>query len=117
MTKLSSTLIALLVAAGCGGGGKAGKPPGRPDPAPTHGEIPCSSELALACAEGAADGCVDGKTTFHVCVPTAETAGPACEMEIAKVCGEGQVDACLTTPVLSTQHVCVFPNATKAAGP
>jgi len=102
-------LLSLLLVAGCGGG--PAKPPTRPEPKPQHGEIACSAELALACAEDSHDGCGDGQTLFHVCVANGETTGPSCTEEVAKVCGDGQVDACLATPALAANHVCVYPAA------
>jgi hypothetical protein len=115
MTIKNALLVSLfLLAAACGGGKPKTQPEPKPEPDP-HGEIPCSAEIALACDTESADGCLDGRTLFHVCVPNGETAGPPCEQEIAKVCGEGQIDACLATPQYSTSHLCV--HATAKAAP
>src|SRR5688572_28291543 len=106
-----------LVTAACGGSKPKTDPDPKPEPPDTSGAIACSAEIALACDEASADGCLDGRTEFHVCVPNGETAGPPCEQEIAKVCGEGQVDACLATPRYASSHLCVFaPAAKETAG-
>ena len=101
---LSTALLVVLLAIGC----SKSKPPVKPDPGgkPT-GMVACELELALVCAAGTADGCLDGRTGFHACVADGETGGPPCEQEIAKVCPDGQVDACLATPPLATSHLCV----------
>lgn len=107
---VTTALIAILFAA-CSKSTPAVKPD--PEPKPT-GALACEAKIALVCAEGEADGCADGRTLFHACVPAGETAGPPCEQEIAKVCPAGQVDACLATPVLAATHLCVV---TAAAAP
>src|SRR5678816_4439471 len=108
---MMKTLLALTIAslAACGGGTKT---PNKPEPKPTTGALACSVEISLACAEGSADGCGDGRTAFHVCVADGETAGPPCSQEIAKVCGDDQIDACLATPAYADNHLCVYAPAT-----
>ena len=115
MKNLASVFLALAIAA-CS---SSAKPPIKPnpDPKPPAGALSCEAKLVLPCPDGAADGCLDARTQFHVCVATGETAGPSCEQEIAKVCGEGEIDACLTTPAFAANHVCVFAPAPVAAGP
>lgn len=78
-------------------------------PVTTNTGTHCELEVALVCAEGTADGCADGRTLHHVCVPLGEVTGPPCTQEIAKVCPEGQVDACVHDPQLAETHLCVVP--------
>jgi hypothetical protein len=81
-----------------------------PAPLPSpKGGTSCELEVALPCSDGFADGCIDGRTTHHVCIATTELAGPPCEQEVAKVCPDGQVDACVYEPKLALTHVCVTP--------
>ena len=117
--KLSRMLGVVLVAgglalAGCGGGKKADTtPPGgggagdEPVSSPTGAGPSCEQEIALECANGMVDGCVDGKTTIHVCVAADAAAGPPCEQELALECPADQIDACLMTPAAAQNHICV----------
>jgi hypothetical protein len=115
---MKTILVAVLVLAACGGSKPKTEPEPEPDPAPTHGAVPCSAELALACPGEAPDGCLDNRTEFHVCAPAGEAAGPPCEQEIAKVCDAGQIDACVATPRFAANHICVFsPEPAKTADP
>ncbi|HSJ99922.1 MAG TPA: hypothetical protein VK932_01730 [Kofleriaceae bacterium] len=97
--------LALALLAACGGSAPpASSPPSTGEPPSTGG---CAQEIAIRCANGV-DGCIDGRTTEHVCVPADATLGPSCELEIAMVCPEGQIDGCLRTPPVSARHVCVY---------
>ncbi len=106
MKQLSFVLVLALLA--CSGGSKPS-----PSSPPSTGVVPgapargCAQEIALRCEHGV-DGCVEGKTTEHVCVPPDATPGPPCEQEIAKVCPDGQSDGCLRTPPVSANHICVY---------
>lgn len=115
MKQLASALVIILGLAACGGssdtpvaspgtgtGTGTGTDPDRPPPAEG-----CAREIAIRCMNGV-DGCDDGRTIEHVCVPLDAKAGPACELEIALVCPEGQIDGCLRSPPVSRNHVCVF---------
>jgi hypothetical protein len=111
--KLAGFALALAFAAACGGGGNKnvvepdqGSGPGSGDiGAPVAGG--CATEILLECADGMVDGCTNGTTTDHACVAADAKAGPDCAQEIALQCPDGQMDGCLTTPVMSSTHVCV----------
>lgn len=66
--------------------------------------IPCAQEIAFNCPVGV-DGCIGGKTLYHVCVPQ-ELGG--CATPIALACPEGQIDACLLQPPAANGHICVY---------
>jgi hypothetical protein len=112
--------VVAVLAAACGGAPAKDQPIGNTEPSGAtttttdtpassmSSGIECAKEIALTCDAGTADGCVDGRTQYHVCVADGETVGPTCDKEIAKVCGAGQVDACMATPVYAAGHLCVF---------
>ncbi len=104
-------LIAFVIIAGLAAcGSKGANAPANPtlDPAPTgQTSTGCAQEISIRCVSGV-DGCMDGRTTAHVCVPSDAQAGPPCEQEIALQCPEGQEDACLRQPAVSDKHICVF---------
>jgi hypothetical protein len=118
---MTRTVLCLLFAfAACGGSdAPATTPATGEEPAPAASEpvespaaaaAACDQEVALACADGFADGCLSKLTLVHVCVATSEEkAGPPpCKQEIARQCPDGQVDACLSTPPMAANHVCVL---------
>lgn len=121
MNKSVLLVSALVVVLGCGGkkdGGsttpagadheaRSGDGNGSAAATPMKHEA-CSMEIALDCAAGAADGCLDQRTTAHVCVTADSKAGPPCEQEIMLNCAQGQFDACGRSPALASNHVCVF---------
>ena len=100
-------LAILLALAACGGSKPATSPGTGPGTGPEPPKTGCAREIAIRCMNGV-DGCDDGRTTEHVCVPVDAKAGPACELELALVCPEGQIDGCLRSPPVSRNHVCVY---------
>ncbi len=86
--------------------------PAQPDPgsvsvsSPTTAATSCSQDIALDCADGV-DGCLQNRTTVHVCVATMASVGPSCSQEIALECSAGETDACLVTPAMAANHICV----------
>ncbi len=112
----SMLLVSSLIVVGCGGkkDGASTTPTGNDSEvrsgSATAASAPeaCSMEIALECAAGAADGCLDQKTNVHVCVTADSKAGPPCEQEIMLNCAQGQFDACGRSPALASNHVCVF---------
>ncbi|HEU4728691.1 MAG TPA: hypothetical protein VFT22_12395 [Kofleriaceae bacterium] len=66
----------------------------------------CATATTLTCDPGQRDGCTDGLTTVHVCVPGDAKAGPPCAQP-APACPAGQIDACAHEPPRSNNHVCV----------
>ena len=113
---MKALAISVVVAAlGCGGGnkggdtsvGNAGAGSGTPAGDTAQGGVPCAQEIALQCANGMTDGCLDGKTSVHACIAADAAMGPPCAQEIALECPEGQIDACLQTPASAENHICV----------
>ena len=105
-------MTSALAVAACGGSQQPAATPatGSTDetpPAPRA--IACEQEIGLVCGDGAQDGCIDGKTSAHVCVTAdaAATVGPTCTQKLALNCAQGQYDACLR-PGIATNHLCVF---------
>ncbi|HET7501918.1 MAG TPA: hypothetical protein VFK02_12965 [Kofleriaceae bacterium] len=88
-------------------------PAGSAAPAPAApADVACATATTLTCDTGQHDGCTDGLTTVHVCVPGDAKAGPPCAQP-APACPSGQIDACLHDPPRSINHVCVVvPRAT-----
>lgn len=112
MTKLA--MMFMVLALGCGGSKSTPATPatggGGDMPMASGGEeggVECAKEIALQCAAGK-DGCLDGKTTVHVCVAEDATGSTPCEQEIALECPQGQIDGCLKKPAVSANHICVY---------
>ena len=107
-------LSVVVAALGCGGGNKGGDTSVSNTPGgggtvsdPAQSSVPCELEIALQCANGMIDGCLEGKTTVHACVAADAAMGPPCAQEIALECPDGQIDACLQTPASAENHICV----------
>jgi hypothetical protein len=86
--------------------GTAGPAPGGAAPAAPAADVACASTTTLTCDAGQRDGCADGLTTVHACVPGDAKAGAPCAQP-GPACPAGQVDACRNDPPRSINHVCV----------
>ncbi len=107
------TFAFTLLAVGCAASpNRSVSSPAESDPSnasvssPTAAAAECSQDVALDCADGI-DGCIQNRTTVHVCVATTASAGPSCSQELALECPPEETDACLMTPTKATNHICV----------
>ena len=104
-TLLSLTYLGSSPARG-GAAGHGGS--GASRPAASAARPVCHNQLFLSCPDQFVDGCLDGRTSEHVCVARTATPGPVCEAEIALLCPDGQVDACSFRPAVTTHHICAL---------